>query len=104
MFWEFETFQAKESKPEKVARGSGRGRICTEEYGSGHGGNGRRRFVTLGKASASGSAPTTPPRKPPVLTTGKLAKSGAKRLKLISPTKTPPTIGTPPEVSHPAIV
>lgn len=60
----------------------------TGAYASVHGANGRRRSVTRGKEFVFGSALSTLPRKQPVPTTGKLAKSVARKPKSISPTKT----------------
>lgn len=70
------------------SRRRGRGRIFTEEFVSGHGGNGRLRFVIRGRGFESGLGLLIPRRKPLELTIVKLGRSVERKPRLISLMKT----------------
>lgn len=69
-------------------RRRGRGRICTEEFVSAHGENGRPRFAIQGRGSVSGLGLLIRLRKPLELTIEKLGRSVERKLRLISLMKT----------------
>lgn len=79
----------------------GFGRTCTEESGSGLGENGRRRFGTRTRVWECGSAPTTPPRKPPEPTTKPPRESEATRPSSTSLIPPLPTSLRPSHCRHP---
>lgn len=85
-FWAWHFYKQVTGKKRSPPRG--RGRTSTEASGSVRGANGPRRFVIPEKGFEFGLVPSTPLKRQPELTIGRLAKSAVRKPRSISQTKT----------------